>query len=70
MADSATLTAKITALEAALDRHELEVEFADRRVRYRPTAEIISQIDYYRTQLRDSYSRPRQFLGVAGRGLV
>lgn len=67
--DAAPLQARITALELALDRHELEVEFADRRVRYASTSEILDRIDYYQKQLRNIQGRPRQFSSVSGKGL-
>lgn len=63
------LLARIAALEAAFDRHELEVEFADRRVRYASFDEISSRISYLKQQLAAANQRPRQFVGVAGKGV-
>lgn len=68
-----SLQAKIAALELAFERHELTVEFADRKVTYASTREIEARIDYFKRKLAllldTARSRPRQFFAVTGRGL-
>ena len=68
------LRAKIAALEAALDRHVLQVDYVDRSVRYRSFQEIREAIDYYKTQLSEvlateSGRTRKQFRGYATKGL-
>lgn len=63
------LESKIAALESALDRHSLTVEYADRRLTYVSTTEIIDRINYYKRLLAElSVGRPRQSYGVASKG--
>jgi len=62
------LQAKITALEAAFERHERSVQFADRVVTYRSFEEIRDQIAYFQTQLNALQSRPKQAFGVTSKG--
>ena len=66
----ADLTARITALELALDRHERVVKFADREVTYRGASEIVSQIEYFTGKLNRLRLRPRQILMVGDKGLA
>jgi len=66
----ADLTARITALETALDRHERIVQFADRSVTYNSTSEIIAKIDYFKKQLAQLRQRPRQFRAVGDKALA
>ncbi len=72
----AELEANIRALETALARGELRVDFADRSVTYRSTADLTSAIGYFKGLLGDLQAetnpgsrRSRQLLGVASRGL-
>lgn len=71
----AELEAKIIALETALARGELRVDFSDRSVTYRSTAELTTAIEYFKKLLSDMLAeaspgsrRSRQTLGVASRG--
>lgn len=64
-------TANITALETALARNTLTVEYADRRTTYRSTDDILKAINYWRN-IRDGLltGRSRQALGVASKGFA
>lgn len=68
---SAELDAKIVALETALSRGELRVDFADRSVTYRSVTETVQALEYFKgllTNLTASTNRSRQSFGVAARG--
>lgn len=72
----AALEANITALETALARGELRVDFADRSVTYRATSDLTTAIGYFKGLLADLQAettpgsrRSRQLLGVGSRGL-
>jgi hypothetical protein len=68
---SFTLT-DLTAIQTAIARGELEVEFADRRVRYRSMTELL-QAEARITEALTSSSlpiRPKQTIGVAGKGFT
>lgn len=72
----AGLLANITALETALARGELRVDFADRSVTYKSSTDIEAGINYFKRLLSDlqaelnpSSRRSRQLFAVASRGL-
>lgn len=65
----AQLLAKISALEAAFDRHERVVQFADRSVTFASFDEILDRINYYKGLLSELRGRPRQFAIVGQKGL-
>lgn len=56
----------LDAIERAIATGELEVEYADRRVRYRSMEELIKARDLILNKLS---GRPRQTLGVTDKGL-
>lgn len=67
--------AKIAALESALARGEMRVDFADRSVTYRSVQDLTSALAYFNRILVDLYGaetplsvRPRQSLVVGARG--
>lgn len=66
----ADLTARITALELALDRHERVVKFADREVTYAGAGEIFQRLNYFKRELARLRSRPMQTVLVGDKGLA
>lgn len=66
----AELEAKVAAIETAMARGELRVDFADRSVTYRSTAELITASDYFKRLLTQivTPTRSRQTVAVASRG--
>lgn len=59
----------LTAIRAAITKGELEVEFADRRVRYRSIDELLRAESHIIAELsQTTATRPKQTLGVAGKG--
>jgi hypothetical protein len=73
----AELTANITALEAAMSRHERVVQMADRSVTYNSIDDIVKSISYFRDRLNELTAatatstgivRRRQVFGVASNG--
>lgn len=66
----AELNAKIAAIENAMARGELSVEYADRRVTYRSTSDLQSAADYFRRLLAQivTPTRNRQTVVVASKG--
>lgn len=65
----AEIQASITALELALARHELTVEYSDRRVTYASTDDILARIRYWRGLLGGATGRPKQTRLVGSKGL-
>jgi hypothetical protein len=64
------LTVTITRLEGALVRGELEVQFADRSVRYKSSSEILTALDYFKRLLAlAAGGRAKQSVGVTWKGL-
>lgn len=65
------IEAKLLAIETALARGELRVDFADRSVTYRSTTELISAADYFKRLLTQVVpaTRSRQTIAVASKGL-
>lgn len=66
----AELEAKIAAIETAMARGELRVDFADRSVTYRSTAELITASDYFKRLLTQlvTPTRSRQTVAVGSKG--
>lgn len=66
----AQLETKIGALETALARGELRVDFADRSVTYRSVAEIQNALSYFQRLLSQltSTGRSKQTIAVASKG--
>lgn len=60
--------AQLTAIRSAIAKGELEVEFSDRRVRYRSIEELLKAEERIAGSLRTN-TRPKQLLGVACKGL-
>lgn len=65
------IEAKLLAIETALARGELRVDFADRSVTYRSTTELKSAADYFKRLLTQVVppTRSRQTIAVASKGL-
>lgn len=66
------LEASIAALETALARGELTVEYSDRRVTYRSVDELKNGIRYFQRLLGavKGTARPKQTLAVASKGFA
>jgi hypothetical protein len=67
------LESKIIALETAMSRGELTVEYSDRRVTYVNTEELKERIWYFTKLLNEltgtaGTPRPKQSFAVAGKG--
>ena len=63
---SAYTVADLAAIRSALTRGELEVEFADRRVRYRSIAELIRAEAEITKHLASPRPKPRQAYSAKG----
>lgn len=63
-------TTDLAAIQTAIARGELEVEFSDRRVRYRSMDELLQAEARITEALTSSATpiRPKQTIGVAGKG--
>ena len=61
---------RITTLEGGLAKIESGADFSDRGVRYRTPDELLKAIAYWQGLLRDLLGRPRQYRGVASKGLT
>jgi hypothetical protein len=59
--------AQLTALDAAIAKGELIVEFADRKVQYRSIEELLQARAVIAASL--GQGSPRQYIGVSSKGL-
>lgn len=59
---------RISTLQEGLVKVQAGVTFADRGVTYRSVDDILSAIDYWRSQLASAVSRPKQTMLVASKG--
>lgn len=62
------IAANIAKLEAALANSALTVQFADRTVTYKSSAQILDQIAYFRSLRSEQSGRGRQSFGVSSKG--
>lgn len=64
------VAAAITAIQSALARGELTVEYQDRRVTYRSVDELRNALDYFEVLSADASGtrRPKQSFAVASKG--
>ncbi len=66
-------TTDLTSVESAIARGELTVQLADRRVTYRSMEELVTARGLIQRSLSDvaagTTGRPRQAIGVPGKGL-
>lgn len=62
-------SADLDAIKAAMAKGERTVSFADRSVTYRSVEELLRVKAEIEAELTAATTRPRQWIGVAGKGL-